>query len=121
MGWRLFNRRFWELAIQNATKQSQKRFIVIFDEFFEGVVQQAIDRSGGHIRDIRSYLDIRRKTIGVIPSLVMLELGLRIPDEVMSLPAIQKMTLACTDIITLTNISNICGRIASHIRLIRSL
>ncbi|KAF8557453.1 hypothetical protein OG21DRAFT_315398 [Imleria badia] len=49
---------FWELTIQDASKQSQKRFILTFDEYLEGVVQQAIDRSGHHIRDIKSYICI---------------------------------------------------------------
>lgn len=40
------------------SKQSQKRFVADFDEYLEGVVQQAIDKSGDHIRDIKSYFDI---------------------------------------------------------------
>ena len=70
-------------------------------------MQQAIDRSGHRIRDIKGYFDIRRKTIGAIPSFPLLELGLDIPDEVISHPAIQEMILASTDMISITNVSNI--------------
>ncbi|KAG1869402.1 terpenoid synthase [Suillus subalutaceus] len=57
-------RQFWERIIRDgANSQSQKRFIAIFDEYLEGVVQQAIDRSGHHIRDIQSYFDLRHEVI----------------------------------------------------------
>ncbi|KAG1847826.1 terpenoid synthase [Suillus subalutaceus] len=96
-------RQFWERTICNASGQSQKRFVARFDEYLDGVVQQAIDRSGHHIRDIQSYFDVRRKTIGAWPSFALLELGLDIPDEVISHPTIEDMAVASTDMIALTN------------------
>ncbi|KAF8547657.1 terpenoid synthase [Imleria badia] len=96
-------RQFWELTIRNASKQSQKRFVATFDEYLEAVAQQAIDRSGHRIRDITSYFDIRRDTIGGKPAIALLELGLDIPDEVMSHPAIQEMALAAVDMISIGN------------------
>ncbi|KAF8122312.1 terpenoid synthase [Boletus edulis] len=96
-------RQFWELTIRNASEQSQRRFIAGFDEYLEAVVQQAIDRSGSHIRDIQSYIDIRRDTIGAKPAFALIELGLEIPDEVMSHPAIQEMVVAAIDMICISN------------------
>ncbi|KAF8554246.1 terpenoid synthase [Imleria badia] len=96
-------RQFWELTTRNASKGSQKRFILAFDEYLEAVVQQAIDRSGHRIRDIKSYFDLRRRTIGTRPTFSLIELALDIPDEIMSSPTIQEMTLASTDMIILKN------------------
>ncbi|OAX35882.1 terpenoid synthase [Rhizopogon vinicolor AM-OR11-026] len=92
-------------APYRALVQTQKRFIAIFDEFLESVVQQAIDRSGRRIRDIKSYIDTRRDTGGVRPTLVLTELGLDmdIPDEVISHPAIQVMITATNDMVCLFN------------------
>ncbi|KAG1847828.1 terpenoid synthase [Suillus subalutaceus] len=97
-------RQFWERTICNgASGQLQKRFIAIIDEYLEGVVQQAIDRNGCHIREIQSYFDVRRKTDGVMPLFVLLELGLDIPDEVISHTTIHDMEIAASDMITLAN------------------
>ncbi|KAG2040645.1 terpenoid synthase, partial [Suillus americanus] len=96
-------RQFWERTICNATGQSQKRFIATFDEFMEGIVQQANDRSEHHIRDIQSYFDLRRRTAALRPSYALFELGLDIPDEVISHPTIEDMVVTSIDMIALTN------------------
>ncbi|KAG1886764.1 terpenoid synthase [Suillus subluteus] len=96
-------RQFWERTICNASSQSQKRFVATMDEYLEGVVQQAIDRSRHHIRDIQSYFDVRRRTICVRPSYALLELGLDIPDEVISHPTIEDMVVASMDMIIFAN------------------
>jgi len=75
------------------------------DEYLEGVVQQAADRSGHLIRDIQSYFDLRRKTVGIRPSYALLELGLDIPDEVIAHPAIEDMVVASMDMVILANVS----------------
>ncbi|KAG1819038.1 terpenoid synthase [Suillus subaureus] len=96
-------RQFWERTICNASGQSQKRFIAAMDEYLEGVVQQAIDRSRHHIRDIQSYFNVRRRTVGVRPSFAIVELGLNIPDEVISHPRIEDMVVASVDMVIVAN------------------
>ncbi|KAG2151275.1 terpenoid synthase [Suillus bovinus] len=96
-------RQFWERTILNASDQSQKRFITAFNKCLEGVLQQAIDRSRHHIRDIQSYFEVRRATIGACPGFAFLELGLDIPDEVILHQTIENMVVASTDMITLAN------------------
>lgn len=61
---------FWERTIRDASVQSKKQFIAVMERFLEGVVQQAVDRSGYCIRDMR------RETIEMTP----LQLGLDILD-----------------------------------------
>ncbi|KAG2033028.1 terpenoid synthase [Suillus americanus] len=97
-------RQFWERIIRNgASGQLQKRFIAIFDEYLEAIMQQAIDRSGHHIRDIQSFFDLRRISYGAKPMFVLLELGLNIPDEVISHPTIEDVVVVTLDMITLGN------------------
>ncbi|KAG9312647.1 terpenoid synthase [Chiua virens] len=98
-----FVRQFWDLAVQNATAVAQKRFIHAADEYLESVVQESIDKKERRILDIESYVTARRRTSGVKISFSICELGLDIPDEVMSHPAIQEMILAATDIIAFCN------------------
>ncbi|OJA12782.1 hypothetical protein AZE42_08340 [Rhizopogon vesiculosus] len=95
--------RFWERSIPHATAQGQKRFIMAYDEYLEGVVQEAIDRDQHLVRDIQSYTEVRRRTIGVGQIFALLELGLDIPDEVWLHPAIIDMVTAAYDMSFLTN------------------
>jgi hypothetical protein len=98
--------RFWAGTIKSASVQTQKRFIAIFDKFLESIVQQAIDRDGRQIRNVQSYIDMRRDTGGVRPALVLIELGLDIPDDVFLHPAIEVMMTATNDMICLDNVSD---------------
>lgn len=104
----LSNDRFWEVAGRNASEGSQRRFITAFDECFGALVEEAIDRNLNkhRIRDVESYVDARRKTVGARPSFALLELALDIPDEVMSHAMIQEMSSASIDMIYIANVSN---------------
>ena len=87
--------------------QTQKRFIAVFDKYLESVVQEAIDRDRRQIRNVRSYIDMRRDTAGVKPSMVLIELGLDIPDDVFEHPAIEVMMTATNDMVSLNNVSEL--------------
>lgn len=84
-------------------------------------MQQAIDRSEHRIRDVESYIGLRRKTSSIMPSFALLELALDIPDDVISHPAIQEMILASTDLIMIGNVSTTYDQIAPRTRLTRPL
>ncbi|TFY62379.1 hypothetical protein EVG20_g6722 [Dentipellis fragilis] len=96
-------RQFWELAMKTASAQAQKRFIQIFEEYLQSVIVQASDREHSHIRDIDSYMKVRRDTIGVKPSYALLEFDMNLPDEVVSHPIIQELMCLSTDMICLNN------------------
>jgi hypothetical protein len=72
----------------------------------EAMVQEAIDRSGRLIRDIESYTNMRRNTIGIKPCFALAELGLDIPDDIISHPMIKVMEMASNDMTCLTNVSD---------------
>ncbi|THH10180.1 hypothetical protein EW146_g8449 [Bondarzewia mesenterica] len=96
-------RQFWERTIKNASPQSQKRFLETWQQYTDSVVQQAADRTHSHIRDIDSYLDVRRDTIGAKPSFALLELGMDLPDEVINHPVVQDLSLWTIDMLCIGN------------------
>jgi len=96
-------RQFWELAIRTASPSSQNRFISTFDKYTTAVVQQASDRTVGHIRSIEDYFTVRRETIGARPSFALLELDMTLPDEVLEHPVIVDLTTVTIDMLILGN------------------
>ncbi|KAG2136963.1 terpenoid synthase [Suillus bovinus] len=96
-------RQFWEHTICYASGQTQKHLIAALDECLEGIMQQAIDRNKHHIRDIQSHIDVRCRSVGAQPMFALLELGLDIPDEVISHPTIKDIVVASTEMIALAN------------------
>jgi len=98
--------RFWERTIPHAGANTQKRFIATFIDYQDAVIQQIIDQREGHIRDINNYLDLRRDTSAVKPTFALIEIGLDIPDEVMSHPAIEVMISTSVDMVILNNVSS---------------
>jgi Delta6-protoilludene synthase len=85
---------------------SQERFVETFDGWLQGLAAQAEDRDKPRLRDIESYFKLRRVTVGLRPSLAILELGMELPREVLQHPTIEKLSLLCTDLILLDNVSS---------------
>ncbi|KAL0565794.1 hypothetical protein V5O48_016225 [Marasmius crinis-equi] len=100
-------RKFWENAIKTGTLSFQRRFLQTFEDYLDGVVEQAIDRNKCRIHDIETYFHIRRKTIGAFPAFAVLEIHMDLPDEVISNPVIERMTVLAVDMIILSN--DICS------------
>ncbi|KAI0273275.1 terpenoid synthase [Russula aff. rugulosa BPL654] len=96
-------RQFWLRAVKFASEPAQRRFIRAFTDYVHGVIDEASDRTRGHIRGIADYFQLRRLTAGAYPSLFSVELGLEIPDEVMEHPALQSLLGLTADSIVLTN------------------
>ena len=89
--------------MKTATPTAQVCFINAFRVYVGAVVQQAIDRSLSYIRDVDSYFELRRKTIGVRPTFAIIEIHMNIPPHVMDHPVIQKLTVLCIDMIAIAN------------------
>ncbi|KAG6895319.1 hypothetical protein C0993_009725, partial [Termitomyces sp. T159_Od127] len=96
-------RQFWILSSKFACDGARRRFVETFEEYTASVVQQAEDRAQNYIRNVDDYLRVRRNTIGVKPSLVILQFGLNLPDGVFEDPVIQKLSTACVDMISIDN------------------
>ncbi|KAI0062689.1 terpenoid synthase [Artomyces pyxidatus] len=96
-------RQFWELAIKTASPQSQKRFIQTSEAYTRAVIQEAADRVRHHVRGIQEYFEVRRETIGAMPSFAILELDMDLPDEAVEHPVIQELSSLAVDMILLGN------------------
>jgi hypothetical protein len=97
--------RFWELASKGATPTAQRHFIETYQLYVNSVLQQAIDRADNYIRDVNSYFQVRRDTIGAKPSFTLLEFTMDIPDEVMQHPVIHELSIGCIDMLIIQNVS----------------
>ena len=64
-------------------------------------MQQAHDRSEEHIRDVESYLVLRRETIGAKLAFALLDCD----EGVLNDPRIMELENAAIDIISLSNVS----------------
>ncbi|OIW25415.1 terpenoid synthase [Coniochaeta ligniaria NRRL 30616] len=98
-------RQFWALASKTMGDTASKRFAASFDDYLNSVVTQAADRDTKRVRNIRSYLEVRRLTIGALPSYAIMEAGMDIPDAVMNLPVVMELTNVVTEMLCIGNVS----------------
>ncbi|KAL0574477.1 hypothetical protein V5O48_007491 [Marasmius crinis-equi] len=96
-------RQFWENAIKTGTSSFQRRFVQTFQDYLDSVVEQAIDRNESRIRDVETYFQIRRKTIGAFPSFAILEIHMNLPEEVFLDPVIARLAVLAVDMIIVGN------------------
>jgi len=96
-------RQFWLRAIEVASEPAQQRFIQSFSAYVYAVIDEASDRTRGHIRGIADFLELRRLTAGAYASFFSVELGLDIPHEVMAHPAVESLRSLAADSTVLTN------------------
>ncbi|KAH8980716.1 terpenoid synthase [Lactarius hatsudake] len=82
-------RRFWELAINTASAQAQKRFIETSDAYL-----QAVDD-----------LAIRRDTTASKPCFAVLESDMNLPEEAVHHPVIEELYILSIDVILLDNVT----------------
>ncbi|KAG1902522.1 terpenoid synthase [Suillus fuscotomentosus] len=96
-------RQFWARAIQSASLPSQRHFLETFDEYLNSVVVEALDREQGRRRSLDDYIKLRCATVGLKPSLTILEMGMDLPDEVFYHPIIMDLTNCITELIFIDN------------------
>lgn len=75
-------------------------------DYLDGTAEQAEDREKSYIRDMTSYFELRRKTIGVLSSFNMLEMDTEIPDEVLEHPVIVELLSLTVDLTIVANVSH---------------
>ncbi|KAH7911694.1 isoprenoid synthase domain-containing protein [Hygrophoropsis aurantiaca] len=98
-------RSFWLRFIRKAGPRCQRRFLEVFDMFFQAITQQSVDRTCGMIPDLESYISLRRDTSGCKPVFVLMEYaaGIDLPNEVADHPIIQDLNEATNDLVTWSN------------------
>jgi hypothetical protein len=98
--------RFWARAKESATPSLQIQFLITFNDWLQSLVGQAEDRDKSRLRDIDSYIKLRRVNIGLFPSLRVNEFGRQLPDEVRDHPVIERLEQICADLIVIDNVGN---------------
>jgi len=68
------------------------------------VIDEASDRTSGHIRSIVDYIQLRKLTAAAKATFFLVELGLDIPDEVMEDPVLQSLLSLTADALMLGNV-----------------
>ncbi|KAI1842182.1 hypothetical protein JX265_001457 [Neoarthrinium moseri] len=96
-------RQFWIQTMKISTKSFQRRFLVGWEDYLKGTAQQAEDRSRSYIRNVDSYLEVRRQTIGVLPSLLFFQMDMDLPDEVLAHPTIVALEMLAVDLTIIAN------------------
>lgn len=106
------NNRFWERSCRISASQTfRRRFIQNMSDYLDGTAEQAEDRNKSYIRDLDSYFELRRKTIGVLSSFNILEMDTEIPDEVLEHPVIAELLSLAVDLTIIANVSRqLCFR-----------
>jgi Terpene synthase family 2, C-terminal metal binding len=100
---------YWKRFIKTGSLGAQQRFMSTFDQFFQAITIQAIDRKNGTIPGLESYIAIRRDTSGCKPCWALIEYAnnLNIPDEVMEHPIIRNLDESANDLVTWSNVSSV--------------
>ena len=86
---------------------TQRHFLTTFSDYLDSVVEQAAHRELGKYCGIEEYMQKRRNNIGALPSFVILELDLKLTEEVYSHPLIVELRTCATDMIIIDNVSNL--------------
>ncbi|KAF8650701.1 hypothetical protein AX16_005074 [Volvariella volvacea WC 439] len=101
-------RQFWVNALKTKIPPlAARRFITRFCDYAQGIATRAADRDQQRSRTIEEYLHVRRKTIGVRPSLFLLEVwdmsDADLPTEFVNNPTVEGLINLATDMVILDN------------------
>ncbi|THH04989.1 hypothetical protein EW146_g10021 [Bondarzewia mesenterica] len=96
-------RQMWARTLPTATPRAQKRFVEGFDVYTAAVVTEAKDRRIQNIRNIESYLSVRRGTMAMTPFLALLELKDALDESTAAHPVIVRLEEIIVDMSILEN------------------
>ncbi|KAF9525604.1 terpenoid synthase [Crepidotus variabilis] len=96
-------RTFWENGMKCLGPSAQHRFVETFATYLQNVVTQAQDRDKHLFRDVISYMDVRRETIGAKPSFALLEHDMELPEDVFNHPLLENLRTWAIDMLILGN------------------
>ena len=80
-------------------------FIKGFDIYMRSMIQEAEDRETKHVRTVNDYLQLRRETFGAQATMSFLSFGLGLPEQVLSHPVMQTVTLTAMNLLCIINVS----------------
>ena len=82
----------------------KRQNIALWDLYIDSVVQEAKDRNADLIRDLASFIPLRRGSIAVYIVSLMTTLDSEIPPQVYDHPTMQRMLDLISDIVILENV-----------------
>ena len=82
----------------------QRHNIALWDHYIDAVVQEAKDRNAGLIRDLASFIPVRRGTTALYIVVLMAATDSEIPHQVYDHPTMQRMLDLINDIVILENV-----------------
>jgi hypothetical protein len=89
-----------------ASPRTAHRFLRNYESYLRAVVKEAKDRETRHIpTSVEEYLELRRLTAGLVPSLDMILLPLDIPDHLLDDPRIKELEFMVIDMVVVANVS----------------
>ena len=68
-------------------------------------MQEVADRSTRTVRDVESYLELRRGTIATKPTFALLLYNINLPSWVLEHPMIEELERLASDMIIISNVS----------------
>ena len=84
-----------------------EHFLEEWDIYTAAVVREADDRTKRIYRTFEEYLPIRRSSSGCMPSFVLCEFGLDLPEEAYHHPIMDELREQATDLIAIGNVSSV--------------
>ncbi|EPE04338.1 terpenoid synthase [Ophiostoma piceae UAMH 11346] len=100
------SRQFWENAVRTASHSAQTRFVATFHTYTQSVIREAEDRNkeSSTKHTVDSYLQLRRETVGCLPSFALLGLATEnLTDDVINHPLVDALSQLATELILLGN------------------
>ena len=92
-----------------ATDGASQTFLYKLNKEFIGYVdaicQEGVDRNSEHLRDLESYMQLRKIAIGVLPAISVCLHDMDIPREVLQDPKILELEILAGRMAFLTNVS----------------
>jgi len=97
----------WERLKQRSSLDLQQRWKDMHRRFFDGLVTQVKDMEEGRVfsRDVQTYLDMRRGTIGAYPAICLAEYaqGVELDQQIVNHPSLQECMCVSADLVLLVN------------------
>lgn len=81
-----------------------ERFIHAFDDYLVGVIEEARLRAQRRYSNFEDFLKLRKYTVGGIPTYVLCEFGLVLPEEVTAHPRMEAIHERATYVTAVTNV-----------------
>ncbi|KAF9465685.1 isoprenoid synthase domain-containing protein [Collybia nuda] len=97
-------RSFWARALETASSTTIRRFIRSYEDYVCAMTQEAQDRQYKSVRkSMDEYLDLRRYTGAIKPSLDLILLPLEISDKLLDSPTVKELEMIAIELIAVAN------------------